>query len=349
MKFNIKKLIRSLSATVLLIAMISSFCMSAYTKANDPHENAVCSLECENTAKDPSDDISIYLLTGIDNAGWNSDVIMLVSISKSLGKIGVLQIPRDSYINIDGKNYHKINAIYSEGCRRAYNAGQRNEQVYSAGSHALSTFLENSLGIKISGHASVTTSGLARIVDTIGGIDMNIPTDLSYDDNSQNLHIRLKAGQNHLSGDLAVKFVRSRKYANADYGRMNAQRLFMSAIFKKVKSELSVRSMVDLLKSVYQNASTDIEISDALSLAKVGLKIDENNINMENLMGKSVKVGSAYCEVLNAQTTKEMIHSCLYFDKLSYLHGDFDPCGVFTNRSDANINKIYADKAYFKK
>ena len=178
---------------------------------------------------------------------------------------------------------------------------------------------------------------------------MNIPTDLSYDDNSQNLHIRLKAGQNHLSGDLAVKFVRCRKYANADYGRMNAQRLFMSAIFKKVKSELSVRSMVDLLKSVYQNVSTDIEISDALSLAKVGLKIDENNINMENLMGKSVKVGSAYCEVLNAQTTKEMIHSCLYFDKLSYLHGDFDPCGVFTNRSDANINKIYADNAYFKK
>lgn len=348
LKKSIKKPIRSVSATLALIALISSFCMSISFAKSDQREVA-CSVEYMDASVDKNDDVSIYLLTGIDNAGWNSDVIMLVSISKSLGKIGVLQIPRDSYINIDGKNYHKINAVYSEGCRRAYNAGQRDEQVHSAGSHALSTFLEGSLGVKISGHASVTTSGLSRIVDTIGGIDLNIPTDLSYDDNSQNLHISLKAGPNHLSGDLAVKFVRCRKYVNADYGRMNAQRLFMSAVFKKVKNELSVKSMVELLKCAYQNVNTDIEMSDALSLAKVGLKIDEDNISMENLVGKSVKVGSAYCEVLNAALTREKIRSCLYFDKFGSLQGEFDPDGVFTNKNDENISKIYADKAYFMK
>ena len=349
LKMKIKKLIRPISVILMLALFVPSVLMGANAKVIENKETADIFDECESTAKNEGDDISIFLVTGIDNAGWNSDVIMLVSISKSLKKIGVLQIPRDSYINIDGRNYHKINAVYSEGCRRAYNAGLDEGQVHSAGSHSLSSFLERSLGIKINGHASVTTSGLSRIVDTLGGIDVNIPIDLSYDDNSQNLHIRLKAGNNHLNGDLAVKFVRCRKYANADYGRMSAQRMFMSAMLKKIKSEFSIKTMVNLFKSVYHNVNTDIELSDAVALAKTAFGIDEGDINMENLFGKSVKVGSAYCEVLNKELTNKKINSCLYFDKLSYLRAEFDPDGVFNNASDKNISRIYADRSYFMK
>ncbi len=346
---KMKKTVRPILSAILLASLISLFCMNLFVKAKSAEEIKNCSLECEDTVKNQDGEVSIYLLTGIDNAGWNSDVIMLVSVSKALGKISVLQIPRDSYINIGGKNYHKINAVYSEGCRRAYNAGATDAEIYAAGSHALASFLEKAFGIKISGCAGVTTSGLAKIVDSIGGIDVNIPIDLSYDDNSQNLHIDLKAGFNHLNGDLAVKFVRCRKYANADYGRMSAQRMFMAAIFKKIKSEMSVKSLTQLFTSAYQNINTDIELSDALALARVGLKLDEKNIGMENIMGKSVKVGAVYCEVLNAQLTKEAIDRCLYFEKFAYLRDEFDPEGVFNNLKDENISKLYTDRAYFMK
>lgn len=343
-----KKLIIPISAA-LVIAFVISLIGIFWPKNDADIQNSVkASIECENIAS-KEDDLSIFLVCGIDNAGWNSDVIMLVSVSKSLKKIGVLQIPRDTFVKIDGKNYHKINAIYSEGCRRAHNAGLDEGQVHSAGCHALSDFLESSMGIKIDGFASVTTTGLCKIVDSIGGIDLNIPIDLSYDDNSQNLHIRLKAGENHLSGDLAVKFVRCRKYANADYGRMNAQRMFLSAMFHKIKHEFSISKAIDLFKSAYDNVNTDIDMSDAISLMRVGLGMKDTDIMMENLVGKSVKVGGVYCEVINRDITSEKIKESLYFGKFSHLYRDFDKDGVFCDKNDENIRKLYADREYFMK
>lgn len=347
LKKRTKKLIKLISASLILTLIISSAGIYWQTFAKSKEKEIACIKEYENAAKIHNDDVSIYLVCGIDNAGWNSDVIMLVSVSKSLKKIGVLQIPRDTYINISGKNYHKINAIYSEGCRRAHNAGLEDGQVHSAGCQALSDFLRASMGVKIDGFASVTTSGLCKIVDSIGGVDLNIPTDLSYDDNSQDLHIRLKAGQNHLSGDLAVKFVRCRQYVNADYGRMSAQRMFLGAMFHKIKHDFSLKKSIELFKSAYNNVNTNIELSKALSLVRTGLSLSDGDINMENLFGKSVKVGSVYCEVLNREITSEKIKSCLYFQGLSDQAKEFDKNGVFNNPSDENINRIYTDKKYF--
>ena len=343
-----KKLIIPISAALISALVISLIGIFWPRKDEKIQKSVPTSVNSVSTAT-KDNDVSIFLVCGIDNAGWNSDVIMLVSVSRSLGKIGVLQIPRDTYVNIEGKNYHKINAVYSEACRRAHNAGLEEGQVHSAGCRALSDFLESSMGVKIDGFASVTTSGLCKIVDSIGGIDLNIPIDLSYDDNSQNLHIRLKAGENHLNGDLAVKFVRCRKYANADYGRMNAQRLFLSSVFHKIKHEFSLTKAVELFKSAYKNINTDIELTQALMLARIGLGMSDSDINMENLCGRSVKVSGVYCEVINRDLTCEMIRSCLYFGKLSHLHGKFDPSGVFCDPHDKNIGRLYADREYFMK
>lgn len=289
----------------------------------------------------PKNGCHIYLLTGVDNAGFNSDVIMLVSVNDELGKIGVLQIPRDSYVNIEGKSYHKINAIYSEACRIAANKGKSPEEAHRAGNHALACFLEEVFAIKIEGYAGVTTSGLARIVDSLGGVDVNIPSNLSYDDNSQNLHIRLKAGMNHLNGDLAVKFVRCRSYSNADYGRMNAQKVFVSAMIKKVKGSFSITNAVPMVKCILANVNTDMDVSKVMPLAKTAMSFEAENIRMVNLVGSSVKVGSAYCEVLSVGTTKRILSENLFFGEISAKDLTFDPCGHMNNPSDPEINRLY--------
>ena len=289
----------------------------------------------------PKNGCRIYLLTGVDNAGFNSDVIMLVSVNEELGKIGVLQIPRDSYVNIPGKSYHKINAIYSEACRIASNKGKSAEEAHKAGNIALADFLEEVFAIKIEGYAGVTTSGLARIVDGFGGVDVNIPKELSYDDNSQNLHIHLKAGINHLNGDLAVKFVRCRSYSNADYGRMNAQKVFVAAMIKKLKGSMNITNGVSLVKCILSNVNTDMDASRLLPLAKTAIGFEAENVRMMNLVGSSVKVGSAYCEVLSVKVSQRIISECLFFGEKSAKDTVFDPSGKMNNTNDPEINRLY--------
>ena len=144
--------------------------------------------------------------------------------------------------------------------------------------------LEQNLCIKIHYTAVLNLDGFVKIVDAIGGVDIDIPADMDYDDPEQGLSIHLKAGPHHLNGEQAEGFVRFRSgYEQVDIGRVDAQKLFMSAFLQKVKSTVSITNVTLLTKLVNEaaeNLTTDLPVADMIYFARNALGLDLSAVRM---------------------------------------------------------------------
>ncbi len=286
------------------------------------------------------------LLTGVDDAWGGTDVIMLVAMDLENGSVRVVQIPRDTYVQREGSTSHKINAIYAAAAAQARGRGDNEEEAARKGNIALKGFLKENMGISIDHYVSVSTAGLRTIVDAVGGVQVKVPQNIDYDDESQNLHIHLTAGEQLLNGEAAEQFVRFRSgYLTADYGRMDAQKIFLSAFFHKIKSEFSISTALGLLKAGLSNTVSDLTLPDLIPLMKGLLGISESDVKMVTLKGQSAKdENGALCEVLCRSYTIELLSEYLPFQSgIDEAH--FDPHRVFT--SEGEINELYYGDSVF--
>ncbi len=243
-----------------------------------------------------------YLLLGIDNASHSSDVIMLAHIDKDGKNLKLLQIPRDSY----AAGHGKINSIFAKAYTEAAKAKKSETECYLRGAKALSSHLSTMLGITVDHHATLTLEDFRTLVDSVGGVPITLPQDLDYDDPAQGLSIHLKAGKQVLDGKAAEGLVRCRNaYPTADYGRMDAQRLFLSAFFEKLRYHTPPIKLLSLISRAFGYVKTDLSLPATLSLGRTLLATDDDCLLAATLTGKSVKIGSSLCEVLPKETVKE--------------------------------------------
>lgn len=149
-----------------------------------------------------------------DAGGERSDTIILVHIPQS-GQATVVSLPRDSYMPIPGQGRDKLNAAFAAG-----------------GPKLLVRTVETVTGLHIDHFAKIGFGGFANMVDALGGIDMCLPH--AIDDPKAG--INLPAGCQHLDGQQALGFVRTRATPRADLDRMDNQRIFLSALLKKATS-----------------------------------------------------------------------------------------------------------------
>ncbi len=236
-----------------------------------------------------------FLLIGKDKGGANTDVLMVLSFDTENDKIAILQIPRDTYVNVP-YSFKKVNAVYAAGYNIAANQGKNNEERTLAGVEALKDTILTNLGIVIDRHVFVDISGFRNIVDAIGGVDVYVQHDMYYYDEYQNLEISLSRGQHHLDGRAAEGFVRFRSgYINADIGRMDAQKIFMSAFLDKLFSVSTITKIPELASQVMKHVNTDISLSDAIVFGKQLLEVDMSEITMHSLQGEATYYnGGAY-------------------------------------------------------
>lgn len=240
-----------------------------------------------------------YLLLGVDAVSASSDVILIAHVDEDGSGMKLLQLPRDTYTAQHGK----INSIYASANRKAKREGKNEKGATAAGAEALSDFLEDSFGLTIDGYAVITLEDFRKIVDNVGGVEVTLPKDLNYDDPAQNLSIHLKAGTHRLNGKDAEGLVRCRSaYLTADYGRMDAQKIFMTAFLKKLKTELSFGQLFSLVTTTYRHIHTDISLKNALSLGKKMISASLEDFSFASIKGKSLKIGGALCEVIPHKT-----------------------------------------------
>jgi LCP family protein required for cell wall assembly len=156
------------------------------------------------------------LATGFDVSGQRSDTIMVLHIPANGLPAVLVSLPRDSYVPIPGNGYNKINAAYSFG-----------------GPKLLAQTVETVTGLHIDHYMGIGFGGLVNAVNAVGGVRMCLPHAMT--DPAAGLH--LKAGCQTLDGAEALGFVRSRHlFAGQDLQRIQDQRLFLSALLRKLTS-----------------------------------------------------------------------------------------------------------------
>ncbi|MBR7743485.1 LCP family protein [Phycicoccus sp. BSK3Z-2] len=145
--------------------------------------------------------------------GRRTDTIILVHVPSGAGKAVLLSVPRDSYLPIPGNGSNKVNAAFAIG-----------------GPQLLVQTLEQSTGLRIDGYAEIGFGGFARVVDSLGGVEICVETPIDDD----KAHITLDAGCQTLDGRTSLGYVRAR-YSDprGDIGRAERQRQFLGAVMSQ--------------------------------------------------------------------------------------------------------------------
>lgn len=337
-----KRFCRSKTAWVViitvvgLIAILVSAATISYTTVMISHpEEIPDNLSVKNIISGKANrnsDKYNFLLMGSDSSAALCDVIILASLDTSENSLSIVQIPRDTYAEYTDGSYKKINGA-----------------PHRLGNDGFVSFLEKNMGIGIDYYVHITLDTLKKLVDGIGGIDVNVPVDMDYDDDYQNLHIHLKAGMNTLDGAQAEQFVRFRSgYTDADLGRMDAQKIFMTAVFDKFSNGISVKTMVGAATALIGNTDTNLTLTDICRFASYASEIDMDSVTFMTLPGSPAiaeQSGAGYY-VLNRAATINMINSYINVKKTDVTDSKFDVNRVFENENYDDFTGIYNSSEY---
>jgi LCP family protein required for cell wall assembly len=263
------------------------------------------------------------LVLGRDRAAGLTDVMMLASLDMEDHTLNLVQIPRDTYAAYTRADYKKLNGAYAK-----------------LGGTGLSAFLQENMGVPVDHYVCIDLEVLSEMVDMMGGVRMKVPADMNYDDPAQDLHIHLKAGEQVLDGRMAQMFVRFRSgYAQADVGRMDAQKLFLSSLARDAKENLTLSQTVNLVTHCFGKVKTDMGLGDCIRCAKALRQVELSEMHMATLPGASARTNGnsgAWYYILNREAAADMLARRAGGDA-----GTFDPKEAFNDKRKATFDRIY--------
>jgi LCP family protein required for cell wall assembly len=213
------------------------------------------------------DRVSI-LAVGVDNSQGRglADTIIAIMVWPKTGEIAALSIPRDSWVAVPGLGENKINASHSYG-----------------GLQLTIETVETLLGFPFDYYVEVNVEGLVRLVDAVGGVDIDVEKRMKYRDHSQNLSIDLEPGVQHLNGEQAVGYARFRHDATGDLGRIERQQKFLRAVARELLSPEHVTRVGRLADAFVNTVDTNMTVRDILSLKRIMEQAGPEGIRMATL------------------------------------------------------------------
>ncbi|RIK40960.1 MAG: hypothetical protein DCC55_13455 [Chloroflexi bacterium] len=195
-----------------------------------------------------------------------TDTLMLLTLDPATQTAGMLSLPRDLWVPIPGLNMtYKINTVYALGEDRRYTGG---------GAQLVKDTVSSFIGQPVQYYVLVNFRGFVEIVDLIGGVDIEVPKtihDTEYPTADYGVEtFYLSAGPQHLDGETALKYVRTRN-VDDDYGRARRQQDLIRAIFDKVMSADMIPFLLSkaptLVYTMRSSIDTDIPMATQFELA----------------------------------------------------------------------------------
>ncbi|MEI7818818.1 MAG: LCP family protein [bacterium] len=218
-----------------------------------------------NLSREGESRVNILLL-GVGDASHAgaglSDTMLLASIDTKLKTVVMIGIPRDLYVPIPGYGYDKINAAHAYG-----------------GPELSKTVVGNVLDIPVHYYARMDFTGFKKIVNSMGGVTVDVPTNLydseypcDYDERIA-CGFSIRSGTQTMNGDLALKYVRCRKgNCGNDFGRSSRQQQVLIGLRQKalgLSTLTNPAKLAQIIDTIGQHARIDMDTEEIQNLAGI--------------------------------------------------------------------------------
>lgn len=240
---------------------------------------------------------------GADDAAYRTDSILLARVDPSNKQVTLVSIHRDTLVDFgsDGGK-QKINAAYSIGAAKKDKGEDTSGAAYTV--ETISKFA----GVPITHYAEIDFDQFVSVVDTIGGIDVNVPVDVI---DPKYTGANIKAGQQTINGEQALQLCRARhaydKYGDGDVYRAANQRMVIGAILKKVLAS-DPATITNTVNTLAGSVSTDLSIQDILSLATTFRGFDMNTNMFSGMEPTNSKIiNETWYEICDTKAWQKMM------------------------------------------
>lgn len=313
-----KILIVVLSIILVVVLAGGAFALSLLSKIkqtnlNKPSADNPDYVPVTETQQINRDVINIAMF-GLDRRGTEasrSDTIMVLSLDKDNKKIKLTSLMRDMYVAIPGKSSHKINAAYAFG-----------------GPGLAINTINSDFNLDIKYYATVDFKGVSRLIDKLGGVDINVKQgeiqyaneyidELNTIDTASKAPHLTKAGMQHLNGKQAVGYMRIRYYGDGDYQRTERQRTVLTQLFDKVKKAGILKlpdTVSTLLPYIETNMPTTEIVSTGVTALNFSSSIEQYRLPVDNTFQSKPIDGEGSCLVPDIKANTDLLHKFIYGD-----------------------------------
>jgi len=225
----------------------------------------------ENTPNQPEFGKFNVLLLGLDGRqGVNdrADTIIVASLDGKTNQAQLLSIPRDTRVKIKGA-WDKINAAYAYG-----------------GLELTQDTVSEFLGVRIDRYAIIDFTSLVKLVDAVGGIEVEVPVRMYVPLEG----IDLKQGKQHLTGEQVLAYARFRGTMEGDIGRAKRQQEVIQLLLQKALQAENLPRLGQFVEIVQDNVETDLTAKEMISLARIAPDVIDKGVATEILPGKNKKI-----------------------------------------------------------
>jgi polyisoprenyl-teichoic acid--peptidoglycan teichoic acid transferase len=199
-----------------------------------------------------------------------TDTMMLIRFDPDTGKLTVMSIPRDTRTYIEGHGVTKIN------------------EANVIGGPALTAITVSELmgGVHIDRYVRINVQGVEALIDTLGGLTVEVPQDMKYQDDSQHLYINLKAGKQHLNGNQVLQVLRFRHDGLGDIGRIKRQQVVMKAFSEQVLNPLTLARLPQILSVIQSHVDANLNLEEIFALTGFAVGVDRAQQQFTTLPGE---------------------------------------------------------------
>jgi len=276
--------------TFLALLIFGTFAFTGYLVASKMFDADLPRGGKDGLAEAAAANPETVLLIGVDRREpeepARSDTIMLAVLDPGQPQVDVLSIPRDTRVKIPGRGYDKINAAHAYG-----------------GPKLLLDTVNYLLGSHVTKYVELDFQGFEKIIDTLGGIEIDVDKRMDYPEEG----IDLYAGLQRLNGYDALGFVRFRNDPGADITRIGRQQKFIQALVDQALKLSTVPKIPQLVTEISRYVDTNLSVKEMLSLALSMKDLNSSSINTYLLPGEGQYINDINYWVIDQKKLAETL------------------------------------------
>jgi LCP family protein required for cell wall assembly len=193
------------------------------------------------------------------SGAWRTDSMIVVSVDMEQNVVRLLSIPRDLWVYIPNHGYNRVNTadLWGELAKKGGGPERVKQTIFY------------NLGIPVHYYVRVDFKGFIKIIDAVGGVDVDVECPLP--------DIDLTAGMYHMNGEQALRFSRSRNSTN-DFDRGRRQRKVLMSLWEQALTLDIIPKLPSLWLAMADTFQTDLPLDQVINLAYVGAQLKPQRI-----------------------------------------------------------------------